>query len=164
MLTLIRCPFHSVFQWHVKDPGHSTKSAGGRLHLETYTPLTQRNRSVLPPTLLLLCLYRSASNSSTPLPDTSVHPRTHAPSVFFSSKLSHPVKEHSPSQGQLNGIYCLMNSDTPNLLLHLKQLPKPISSDLPTNNNGSEQTFFTRACFSVTGCQGHANHFYSKCC
>ena len=118
--------------------------------------------STLSPTLLLsisLSFY-----PSTPLPDTSVHPRTQAPSVFFSSKLSHPVKEHSPSQGQLNGIYCLMNSDTPNLLLHLKQLPKPISSDLPTNNNGSEQTFFTRACFSVTGCQGHANHFYSKCC
>ena len=24
-------------QWHVKDPGHSAKSAGGRLHLNTYT-------------------------------------------------------------------------------------------------------------------------------
>ena len=23
-------------QWHVKDPGHSAKSAGGRLHLKTY--------------------------------------------------------------------------------------------------------------------------------
>ena len=30
-------------QWHVKDPGHSAKSAGGRLHLNT--PLTQRSRS-----------------------------------------------------------------------------------------------------------------------
>ena len=28
-------------QWHVKDPGHSGKSAGGRLHLIMYTPLTQ---------------------------------------------------------------------------------------------------------------------------
>ena len=29
-------------QWHIKDPGHSVKSAGGRLHLTTHTPLTQR--------------------------------------------------------------------------------------------------------------------------
>ena len=26
--------------WHVKDPSHSTKSAGGRLHLNMHTPLT----------------------------------------------------------------------------------------------------------------------------
>ena len=34
-------------QWHVKDPGHSAKSAGGKLHLNTHTPLTQRSRNVL---------------------------------------------------------------------------------------------------------------------
>ena len=34
-------------QWHVKDPGHSAKSAGDRLHLNTHTPLTQRSRSGL---------------------------------------------------------------------------------------------------------------------
>ena len=34
-------------QWHVKDPGHSAESAGGRLHLNTHTPLTQRSRSGL---------------------------------------------------------------------------------------------------------------------
>ena len=34
-------------QWHVKDPGHSAKSAGGRLHLNKHTPLTQRSRSGL---------------------------------------------------------------------------------------------------------------------
>ena len=27
-------------QWHVKDPGHSAKSVGGRLHLSMHTPLT----------------------------------------------------------------------------------------------------------------------------
>ena len=32
-------------QWHVKDLGHSAKSAGGRLHLNTHTPLTKRSRS-----------------------------------------------------------------------------------------------------------------------
>ena len=30
-------------QWHGKDPGHSAKSAGGRLHVNTHTPLTQRS-------------------------------------------------------------------------------------------------------------------------
>ena len=34
-------------QWQVKDPDHSAKSAGGRLHLNTRTPLTQRIRSGL---------------------------------------------------------------------------------------------------------------------
>ena len=28
-------------QWHVKDPGHSAKSAGGRLHVNMHTLLTQ---------------------------------------------------------------------------------------------------------------------------
>ena len=28
-------------QWHVKDPGHSAKSAGGRLHLNTHIPSTE---------------------------------------------------------------------------------------------------------------------------
>ena len=36
-----------VPQWHIKDPGHSAKSAGGRSHLSTHTPLTQRSRSGL---------------------------------------------------------------------------------------------------------------------
>ena len=34
-------------QWHVKDPGHSAKSAGGRLRLNWRTPLTQQSRSGL---------------------------------------------------------------------------------------------------------------------
>ena len=34
-------------QWHVKDSGHSAITAGGRLHLNTYTPLTQPSRSGL---------------------------------------------------------------------------------------------------------------------
>ena len=48
MLTLIRCLFHAVLaQWHVKDPCHSAKSAGGRLHLNAHTPLTRRSLSGL---------------------------------------------------------------------------------------------------------------------
>ena len=34
-------------QWHVKDSDHSAKSAGGRLRLNSHTPLTQRSRSGL---------------------------------------------------------------------------------------------------------------------
>ena len=34
-------------QQQQKKPGHSAKSAGGRLHLNTLTPLTQRSRSGL---------------------------------------------------------------------------------------------------------------------
>ena len=36
-----------LLKWHVKDPDHAAKSAGGRLHLNTHTPLTQRSRSGL---------------------------------------------------------------------------------------------------------------------
>ena len=32
-----------LLRWHVKDPGHSAKSAGGRLHLYTHTPLVQKS-------------------------------------------------------------------------------------------------------------------------
>ena len=41
------CSAPMLPQRHVKDPGHSAKSAGGRLHLITHTPLTQRSRSRL---------------------------------------------------------------------------------------------------------------------
>ena len=34
-------------RWQVKDPGHSAKSADGRLHLNTHIHLTQRSRGVL---------------------------------------------------------------------------------------------------------------------
>ena len=36
-----------LLQWHVKDPGHSGKSAGGRLYLNRRTPSTQRSRNGL---------------------------------------------------------------------------------------------------------------------
>ena len=38
---------HVLLQWHVKDPGHSAKSAGGRLHINMHTRLSQRIRSGL---------------------------------------------------------------------------------------------------------------------
>ena len=41
VLTPIRCPFHPVLpQWHVKDPDHSARSTGDRLHLNTHTTFT----------------------------------------------------------------------------------------------------------------------------
>ena len=45
------CSTRMLSQWHVKDPGHSAQSAGGRLHLNTHTPLTQQSQSGL--TMLL---------------------------------------------------------------------------------------------------------------
>ena len=48
VLTLIRCLFHPCVTMVVcKRPGHSAKSAGGRLHLSTHTPLTQQSWSGL---------------------------------------------------------------------------------------------------------------------
>ena len=48
VLTLIRCPFCPMLpQWHVKDHSHSAKSAGGRLHLNTHTPMNHRSQSGL---------------------------------------------------------------------------------------------------------------------
>ena len=34
-------------QWHIKDPSHSAKSTGGRLHLNMHIPLTQQSWSGL---------------------------------------------------------------------------------------------------------------------
>ena len=46
VLTLIWCLFHPhVTPVAHKEPGHSAKSAGGRLHLDTHTPLTQQSWS-----------------------------------------------------------------------------------------------------------------------
>ena len=48
MLTLILCPFHPrVTEVARKKTGHSSKLAGGMLHLNTHTPLIQRSRSGL---------------------------------------------------------------------------------------------------------------------
>ena len=48
MLTLIRCPFlPCVTAMPRKRPQSFCKSAGGRLHLNRHTPLTQRSRSGL---------------------------------------------------------------------------------------------------------------------
>ena len=39
----VSVPPPCIPQWHVKVPGHFAKSTGGRLHLNTHTPLTQRS-------------------------------------------------------------------------------------------------------------------------
>ena len=49
LCALIRCLFHLPMlpQWHIKDPSHSAKSAGGRLLLNMDTSLTQWSQSGL---------------------------------------------------------------------------------------------------------------------
>ena len=54
------CSTPMLLQWHVKDPGHSAKSAGGRLHLNTHTSLTQRSQTglTMPPSRHSVGTYR----------------------------------------------------------------------------------------------------------
>ena len=52
-------------QWHIKDPCHSAKSAGDRLHINTHTPLAQWSQSGL--TMLL------SRHSVGTYPETSSH-------------------------------------------------------------------------------------------
>ena len=69
MLTLIRVRSTSVLpQWHVKDPAHSAERAGGRLHLNTRTPLTQRSRSglTMPLSRHSVGKYQETSSHATP--------------------------------------------------------------------------------------------------
>ena len=51
-------------QWHVKGPGHSTKSSGGKLHLDMNAPLTQRSRSglTMPPSGHSVGTYQETSS------------------------------------------------------------------------------------------------------
>ena len=66
MLTLIACSFQpNVTAVARKRPGHSVESAGGRLHLNTHTHLTERKWSGL--TMLL------PRHSVGTYPETSSH-------------------------------------------------------------------------------------------
>ena len=48
VLTLIQCPFHPLVTTVArKSPGHTAITAGGRLHLNTHTSLSQRSQSGL---------------------------------------------------------------------------------------------------------------------
>ena len=69
-------------QWYVKQPGHSAKSACGRLHLDTHTPLAQQgmNRLTMPLSNHCVGTYQETSSLAT-------HQRTHCHSHF--SLLSH---------------------------------------------------------------------------
>ena len=59
------CSTPELPQWHVKDPGHSGKSSGGRLHLNTRTPLTQQSRIGL---TMPLCRHSVGT-----YPETNLH-------------------------------------------------------------------------------------------
>ena len=76
-------------QWHVKKPGHSSKSARGRLHLNTHTPLTERSRRRL---TMPLCrqslrtyeeneLTRNSSGNSRPHSSQLVEPLWNTPGL-----------------------------------------------------------------------------------
>ena len=64
---LVSIPPPVLLQWHVKDPGHSAKSAGGRLHLNTHTLLTQRSQSglTMPVTRHSIGIYQKMSLHAT---------------------------------------------------------------------------------------------------
>ena len=67
---LLTLAFHPVLpQWHVKDTGHSAKSAGDRLHLNTHTPLTHRSRSglTMPLSRQSVGIYQETSSHATRL-------------------------------------------------------------------------------------------------
>ena len=52
-------------QWHVKDPCHSAKSEGGRLHLNTHTLLTQRSGLTVPLFRRSVGTYQKTSSRAT---------------------------------------------------------------------------------------------------
>ena len=81
-------------QWHVKDPGHSAKSEGGRLHLNTRATLTQRSRKglTMPLSRHGVGTYAETSSHMT-CQGTFGHSR--------SSSLSHPWTDFMPRSGEL---------------------------------------------------------------
>ena len=54
-------------QWHVKGHGHSAKSAGGRLHLNTHTPLIHRSwsRPAIPLSIQSVGIYQKTNSHAT---------------------------------------------------------------------------------------------------
>ena len=56
-----------LLQLHVKDPGHSAKSGGGRLHLNTHTPFTHRSRigMTMPLSRQSVGIYQETSSHAT---------------------------------------------------------------------------------------------------
>ena len=86
-------------QWHVKDPGHSAKSAGGRLHLNTHTPMTQRSRSGL------TMLFRHRVGT---YPETSSH-ATRQGTLGHSDRNSHKNRIRS---GQTRSVMTISKTAT----------------------------------------------------
>ena len=56
-----------LLQWHVKDPSHSAKSSGGRLHLNMHTPLTKQSQSglTMPPSRHSVGTFQETSSYTT---------------------------------------------------------------------------------------------------
>ena len=101
---LIPCSFHPVLpQWQVKDPGHSAKSAGGRLHLNTYTPLTQRGRNGL---TMPLCRHSVGS-----YPERSSHATCQGTSGQ-SSQLAEPLWTDPGPESEISARELMSTSKT----------------------------------------------------
>ena len=89
-------------QWHVKDPGHSAKSAGGRLHLNTYTPFAQRSRNGL--TKSSVGLYQETSSHGNSSGNTRLQSSQLAEQMWTDPDLpksSHSRKKALPPNRQL---------------------------------------------------------------
>ena len=93
-------------QWHVRDPGHSAKSAGGRLHLNTHTPLTHGSQSGRTMPLSMQCGKISG------------HEFTRTLSGNTRSQWSHLTKPLLTDPGLKSGI------SVRNLISTLKKTPK----------------------------------------
>ena len=95
-------------QWHVKDPVHSAKSAGGRLHLNTHTSLTQLSLSGLT-TLSRHTTGTSQRNQLTRNSSGIARPQ--------SSQLAEPMWT---DPGLKNGVHKLISTHHPTPPLHQK--------------------------------------------
>ena len=105
-------------QCHVKDPGHSAKSAGGSLLLKTHTPLTQGSRSGL--TMLL------SRRSVGTYPETSSYATCQG--TFGHSRLSLRAN-YCFKKKKKKGCRLAMNSRTfPRKCSHARKKPPPLHS------------------------------------
>ena len=83
-------------QWHVKYPGHSTKSAVGRLHLNTHTSLTHRSRSglTMPLSRQSVEIYQETSSHATPSGNARSQLSQHAEPLWTDPGLKSGISLH----------------------------------------------------------------------
>ena len=140
--------------WHVKNPGHSAKRAGGRLHLNTCTPLTQRSRSGLTMPLSRNCLgtYRETSSHAT-RQGTLGHSRLRSLSRLKSgisvSELISTLKKKEKKSA--NGEWIVQFSP--------KILAREEKATTTTNNNTTTTTITTTTTTTTTSILPYSNAY-----